>query len=71
MNPVKNPTNVAHADLTNILLNGRIIINGLPLTGNELGVIVRGEQMLYEKASQLDASRDAAKAEKPKDPEKK
>ena len=70
MNPVKNPTNVAHADLTNILLNGRIIINGLPLTGNELGVIVRGEQMLYEKATQLDKA-NAAKKEEPKVPEKK
>lgn len=70
MNPVKNPTNVAHADLTNILLNGRIIINGLPLTGNELGVIVRGEQILYEKATQLDKA-NATKKEEPKVPEKK
>ena len=72
MNPVpQNPTEVAHRDLQNILLNGRILINGLPLTGNELGVIVQGEQMLYGKATQLDAEKLAAKAEKPKKPEEK
>ncbi len=57
MNPVQvqqNPTDVAHRDLQNVLLNGRILINGMSLTGNELGAIVRGEQMLFGKATQLD-----------------
>lgn len=62
-----NPTEQANQDLRNILLNGRILINGMPLTGNELSVIIQGEQMLYGKATQLDkanASVDAKKAEK-------
>ena len=54
MNPVQNPTEAAHQDLQNVLLNGRILINGLPLTGSELGAILQGEQMLYGKATQLD-----------------
>ena len=71
MNPVsQNPTEVAHRDLLNVLLHGRILINGLPLTGTELGVIARGEQMLYEKATQLDKA-NAAKKEEPKVPEAK
>ena len=71
MNPVQqNPTDVAHKDLQNVLLNGRILINGLPLTGNELGVIVRGEQMLFGKATQLDNER-IAKKEAEKKPDKK
>ena len=70
-NPTRNPTDVAHADLNNVLLNGRILINGLPLTANELAVIVRGEQILYGKATQFDKNQEAAKAEKPKKPEKK
>ena len=53
-NPVQNPTETTHRDLQNVLLNGRILINGMPLTGNELGVIIQGEQMLYGKATQLD-----------------
>ena len=71
MTSALSPTERAHNDLRNILLNGRILINGLPLTGNELGTIVQGEQMLFEKATQLDTSQEAAKAEKPKKPEKK
>ena len=71
MTPEQNPVEAAHRDLQNVLLNGRILINGLPLTGNELGVIVRGEQILYGKATQFDKNQEAAKAEKPKDPEKK
>ena len=70
MNPVKNPTVRAHEDLRNILLNGRILINGLPLTGNELGGIIQEEQMLFEKATQLDKERIAAQ-EATKKPEKK
>ena len=65
-------TEQAHKDLRNVLFSGRILINGLPLTGNEMGIIVQGEQMLYEKATQLDkTSQSAAKGEEPKVPEKK
>ena len=72
MNPVQNPTEVAHRDLQNVLLNGRILINGLPLTGNELGVIVREEQMLFGKATQLDKTQElAAQVKEPKIPKKK
>lgn len=73
MNPVQqNPTETAHRDLQNVLLNGRILINGLPLTGNELGIIIQGEQMLYGKASKLDATQElAAKVKEPKVPGKK
>ena len=66
MNPVQNPVEAAHRNLQNVLLNGRILINGLPLTGNELGGIIQGEQMLYGKATQLDNERIATKS-----PEKK
>ena len=71
MNPVQqNPTVAAHQDLKNVLLNGRILINGMPLTGNELGTIVRGEQILFEKASQLDkASQFATDKKKPTPPQ--
>lgn len=66
-----SPTEQAHQDLRNILLNGRVLINGLPLTANELGQIIQGEQMLFEKATQLDRANQLAaskKAEKnPKD----
>jgi len=55
--PQLNPTEVAHRDLKNVLLNGRVLINGLSLTGNELGTIIQGEQMLFEKAMQLDKTK--------------
>ena len=62
-------TEQVHKDLRDVLLSGRILINGLPLTGNEMGIIIQGEQMLYEKATQLDkASQSAAKGEEPKVP---
>ena len=72
MNPVpQNPTETAHRDLQNILLNGRILINGMPLTGNELGGIIQEEQMLYGKATQLDkANALAASKEVEKNPKK-
>ncbi len=72
MNPVQNPTDVAHRDLQNVLLNGRILINGMPLTGNELGVIIQGEQLLFGKATQLDKANALVAARKAeKKPEKK
>lgn len=68
MNPVQqNPTEVAHRDLQSVLLNGRILVNGMPLTGNEFGLIIRGEQLLFEKATRLDAA-DALDASQKKDP---
>jgi len=51
MNPT---TEQAHQSLQQVLLTGRILVNGMPLTANELSGILRGEQMLFEKASQLD-----------------
>ena len=67
-----NPTEQAHNDLRNILLNGRILINGMPLTGNELGVIIQGEQMLFGKASQLDKANALVASQKAeKNPKKK
>lgn len=66
-----NPTVQAHNDLRNVLLNGRILLNGMPLTGNELGRIVQEEQILFSKASKLDAA-EALSAQKKaeKKPEK-
>jgi len=73
MNPVpQNPTVAAHEDLRKLLLSGRILINGLPLTGNELGRIVQGEQMLFEKATRLDKASALAAAQRvEKNPKKK
>lgn len=68
----KSPTEVAHLDLNNVLLNGRILINGMPLTGNELGIIIRGEQLLFEKATQLDRANALVASQKAeKNPKKK
>lgn len=59
-------TEQAHRDMKNVLLAGRILINGMPLTGNELGILIQEEQMLYQKASQFDAASElAAKQAKP------
>lgn len=66
-----NPTEQAHQSLRNVLLNGRILINGLPPTAAEIGQIIQGEQMLYEKATQLDKARElAASQKKPKESKK-
>ncbi len=65
-------TEQAHKDLRNVLLNGRVLINGMPLTGNELGVLIQEEQMLFQKASQLDAANELVSKQKaPKEPKKK
>ena len=61
-------TEQAHSNLKNLLLNGRILVNGMPLTVNEVTVILQGEQMIFEKAmnfdkaSELAAKREAEKA---------
>lgn len=71
MNPVQNPTEQAHNNLKNVLLNGRILLNGLPLTANEISGVLQGEQMLFEKASRLDTAQAlAAKQKEPKNPKK-
>ncbi len=66
-----NPTEQAHEDLRKILLTGRILINRLPLTGNELGIILQGEQMLFGKAMKLDAAEAFAAKQAEKPPKKK
>ena len=70
-----NPTEQAHQSLRQVLLTGRILVNGMPLTANELSGILQGEQMLYEKASRLDKEQDIAdtkeKEKAPKEPKKK
>jgi hypothetical protein len=67
-----NETEQAHNSLRNILLNGRILINGLPPTATEISNILRGEQMLYEKATNFDRAQAMAaqkkKTEKPQGP---
>lgn len=61
-----NPIEQAHKNLQQILLTGRILINGLPLTANEISGILQGEQLLYEKAIQFDKAQVAAKNPAPK-----
>jgi len=69
MNPVaQNPTDAAHQDLQNVLLNGRILLNGLPLTGKELGIVIQGEQILYGKATQFDKANVPVAPQKKKEP---
>lgn len=51
-----NPTEQAHQNLRSLLLNGRVLLNGSPLTANELSGLLQGEQLLYEKATKFDAS---------------
>lgn len=63
-----DPTLQAHEDLRKLLFQGRILLNGLPLTGNELNIIIQGEHMLFEKATQLDRAIAAEKAKAPKAP---
>lgn len=66
-----NPTEQAHQNLKNVLLNGRIVLNGLPMTAVEQSAIIRGEQMLFEKATQLDKTQElAAKVKEPEKPDK-
>jgi hypothetical protein len=67
-----NPTEQAHQSLRQVLLTGRILVNGMPLTANELSGILQGEQMLYEKASRFDKAQAIAGAKEkekaPKEP---
>lgn len=51
-----NPTEKAHQAVRNLLLNGRILVNGIPPTAIEITEIIQGEQMLFEKATKFDAA---------------
>jgi len=64
-----NQTEQVHGNLKNVLLNGRILLNGMSLTANEISGLLQGEQMLFEKASQFDAIKATEKKppQKPKD----
>ena len=59
-----NPTEQVHQSLRSVLLTGRILVNGMPLTANELSGIIQGEQMLFEKASQFDKAQAPANDKK-------
>uniref|UniRef100_A0A6M3L1P7 Uncharacterized protein n=1 Tax=viral metagenome TaxID=1070528 RepID=A0A6M3L1P7_9ZZZZ len=65
-----NPTEQAHKSLQQVLLTGRILVNGLPLTANEISGVLQGEQMLYGKAVQFDKSQAAEAKKTEKKPEK-
>ena len=62
-----NSTEQAHKNLRNVLLRGRILINGLPPTGLELDQLISQEQMLYAKASAFDKAQEVASAKKNED----
>ncbi len=68
-----NPTEQAHQNLRNLLLNGQILLNGVPVAVNIMSTVIQGEQMLYEKATQLDKANQLAASQKKdsKKPEKK
>lgn len=61
-----NQVEQAHQSLKRLLLNGRILFNGLPLTANETLGMIQSEQMLYEKALQFDAAKKKEKNPNPK-----
>jgi len=43
----------AHQGLRNVLLNGRIVLNGLPLTAIEINGLVQGLELLFAKAKEV------------------
>ena len=51
----------AHASLIHVLQQGRILLNGMPLTGVEIGQLVAGANMLYGQAEILEQDKQAAK----------
>lgn len=59
-----NQTEQAHKNLQNILLNGRIVLNGLPLNANEISTMIQHEHILYSRASELDRANEAKTTEK-------
>ena len=64
-----NPTEKAHQAVRNLLLNGRILVNGIPPTAIEITEIIQGEQMLFEKAMKLDRASALAAKNAKQDPE--
>ncbi len=63
-----DPVQQAHQNLRNLLFNGRILLNGQPPTLVEMDGILRGEQLLFEMASKLQATEKlAAEKKAPKD----
>lgn len=48
------PVEQAHKDLRNLLLHGRILVNGIPPTAVEITQIIQGEQMMFEKAMKFE-----------------
>lgn len=56
----------AHASLLHVLQQGRILLNGMPLTGVEIGQLVAGANMLYGQAEILEQNKQAKKKENPK-----
>ena len=51
----------AKHNLLGILTNGRIILNGLPLTGNELGGLQQSVLLLYEGAKDAEERKNSSK----------
>ena len=51
----------AQASLLHILQQGRILLNGQPLTGVEIGQLVAGVQMLSGQAEILEQKKQAGK----------
>ena len=64
-----NPTEKAHQAIRNLLLNDRILVNGIPPTAVEISEIIQGEQMLFEKAMKLDQASALAAKNAKQDPE--
>lgn len=50
-----------HHNLRHLLLNGRILLNGNPLTCTELSELLRDEQLLFNLAMEAQESKQAAK----------
>ena len=62
--------NEAHQNLRHLLFNGRIILNGAPLTTNELSQLIQAEQLLYNGVIELEKSKLPAVKEAEKQPKK-
>ncbi len=54
----------AHQNLQHLLLNGRITLNGLPLTANELTGLFGSLKSLYGRAAILETNKAAKLKEK-------
>jgi len=56
-----NPVEQAHKNLQHLLRNGRMTLNGAALTGTEMIQILQDEQLLYEQAKELEATKFVVK----------